>query len=63
MNTEQKCDRQDLKLAILELKVSIQELDIIKNDSVHCTQELDEVESSLKNALRLLEDFKSRLKE
>ena len=63
MEIKQQCDKQDLKLAILELKVSIQELDIIKNDSVQCAQELDDIETSLKNALRLLEDFKSKLNE
>jgi len=47
--------KQDLEIAILELQATIQNIDLIQNDSVDQCKELDGVKENIQNAIVLIQ--------
>ncbi len=46
---------QDLKIALLELQVSIRDIDLIQNDSIEQSKKLDGVKENITNAIILIQ--------
>ncbi len=47
--------KQDLEIALLELQATIQNIDLIQNDSVDQCKELDGVKENIQNAIVLIQ--------
>jgi len=52
MENQQK---QDLKIALVELQVTIRNIDLIQNDSVDQCKELEGVKENIQNSIMLIE--------
>ncbi len=47
--------KQDLKIALATLKITIQNIDLFQNDSVDQCKEQDDVKENIENAVMLIE--------
>lgn len=51
-----KNSQTHLKNALVQLKVSVHELDLVRNDLVDHVEELDEIKENIQNSIQLIKE-------
>ena len=56
LKTVMKNSQNHLKNALVQLKVSVHELDLVRNDLVDHVEELDEIKENIQNSIQLIKE-------